>query len=400
MNSNGSATARTGPILLVTNMMPPLIGGTPMVYDRLARHAAPCLHVLSAWRDPDEARPIPGWRESDSGKPYPISRIAWLRPPIAEPLRRRIGLLDLLLVDIPVMLFVFCAVALKAIRTGARTIVLGELQGLGWLGILLSLLTPWRIVIYTHGEEVVQTAYNRLARLRGPALRASDLILTVSGFTRDRMISDFGVAPERIRLVPNGVDLDRFTPGDQSPGEPFILGVGRLIERKGFDRLIEAFAAIAADFPDVRLRIAGTGAQEDSLRAIAVRLGVADRVDLLGGVSDADLLDLYRRCTFFAMPNRTLADGDTEGFGLIFLEANACGKAVVGGRAGGAVDAIIDGETGLLVDGADGSSVAQALRRLLSDDALRDRLARGGLAHARRLGWDHTAKLFLGAVGG
>lgn len=384
------------PILLVTNMLPPLIGGTPMVYDRIARHAAPRVRVLSAWRDPDLGRPIPGWRESDAARPYEVRRIPWLRPPRIEEVRRRIGLFDLLFIDLPVMLFVFVAVVAEALRTRARTIVIGELQGLGWLALLLAFLGPWRIVMYTHGEEVVQTAYNRLARLRGPALRASDVVLAVSGFTRDRLVADFGVAAGRIRLVPPGVDLERFTPGEV--GEPFVLGVGRLIERKGFDRLIEAFAAVAPDFPDYRLRIAGQGPEMDRLKMIAADRGIAGRVDLLGGVDDDTLTGLYRRCALFAMPNRTLADGDTEGFGLIFLEANACGKAVIGGRAGGAVDAIVDGETGLLVDGEDGAAVATALRRLLGDRELRARLAAGGLARARKLGWDRSAELFLGAV--
>jgi phosphatidylinositol alpha-1,6-mannosyltransferase len=392
------ALSEAAPILLVTNMMPPLIGGTPMVYDRIARHAAPWLHVLTAWRDPDEGRPIPGWRESDADKSYPIRRIAWLRPPRVEAWRRRIGLLDLVLIDLPVMVYAFVAVIWAAWRTGARSIVIGELQGLGWLAILLALLTPWRVVIYTHGEEVVQTAYNRLARLRGAALRTSDAVLAVSSFTRDRLVSDFGVARDRIRMVPNGVDLDRFSPGEET--EPFILGVGRLIERKGFDRLIEAFAQVAADFPGYRLRIAGNGPLEGELRNSATRLGIRGRIDLLGAVSDSELLHLYRSCTLFAMPNRTLADGDTEGFGLIFLEANACGKPVIGGRAGGAVDAIIDGETGLLVDGADIAAIATALRTLLGDADLRDRLGTNALAHARQRGWDRSAELFLEAVSG
>lgn len=386
----------TRPILLVTNMMPPLIGGTAIVYDRIARHAAPYVHVLSAWRDADEGRPIAGWRESDALKPYPIRRIAWLRPPRVESLRRRIGLLDLVLIDLPVMIFVLAAVIVEAWRTGARTVVIGELQGLGWLVILLSLLTPWRIAIYAHGEEVVQTAYNRLARLRGPALRASDVVLAVSSFTRDRLVSDFGVASDRIRLVPNGVDLERFTPGGDS--EPFILSVGRLIERKGFDRLIEAFAQTAAEFPAYRLSIAGEGPLEATLKASAEALGLADRIDFLGGVSDADLLRFYRSCTIFAMPNRTLADGDTEGFGLIYLEANACGKPVIGGRAGGAIDAIVDGESGLLVDGNDVAAIAEAIRRLLGDAPFRRRLEAGALGHARANGWDRSARLFLEAV--
>ncbi len=389
---------QAAPILLVTNMMPPLIGGTPMVYDRMARHCAPRVHVLTAWRDPDDGRPIPGWRESDATRPYPIRRVAWLRPPRIESLRRRIGLLDLVLIDLPVMLFAFAAVIAAAIRIRARTIVVGELQGLGWLALLLAFLGPWRVVMYTHGEEVVQTAYNRLARLRGPALRASDIVITVSSFTRDRLISDFGVAPERIRLVTPGVDLDRFTPGETS--EPFILGVGRLIERKGFDRLIDAFAKVAPDHPTYRLRIAGRGPEEEALKAQGAASPFADRIDFLGGVDDAELTSLYRRCTIFSMPNRTLDDGDTEGFGLIFLEANACGKPVVGGRAGGAVDAIVDGETGFLVNGADSEAIAAALRRLLDDAPLRERLAAGGLARARKLGWDHSAQVFQQAVDG
>jgi phosphatidylinositol alpha-1,6-mannosyltransferase len=383
-------------ILLVSNVMPPIVGGTPTLYDRLACYAAPQVEVLSAWRDPDFGKPIPGWRESDAGKPYPIRRIPWLRPPRVEDVRRRMGLFDLILIDIPVMLFVFCAVVIAAIRSRARVIVLCELHGLGWLAILLSVLTPWRVVMYTHGEEIVQVGYNRLARLRGLALRASDIVVTVSRFTRDRIISDFGVAPDRVRLVINGVDLERFTPGEKS--EPFILSIGRLIERKGFDKLIDAYALVADEFPAYRLKIAGQGGDEKALKARAARSGAADRIDFLGGVDDAALTELYRSCTLFMMPNRTLADGDTEGFGLVFLEANACGKAVIGGRAGGVTDAVVDGETGLLVDGYDIEDIASAIRRLLGDEALRDRLAAGGLAHARAHGWTSVTHKFLDAV--
>lgn len=386
------------PILLVTNMMPPLIGGTPTVHDRIARHAAPHVHVLTAWRDPDDARPILGWQDSDAARPYPIRRVAWLRPPRVEVLRRRIGLFDLIVIDLPVMVFVLAVVIFEALRTGARTIVIGELQGLGWLAILLGLVTPWRVLIYTHGEEVVQTGYNRLARLRGPALRACDTVLTVSSFTRDRLIEDFGVAPERIRLVTSGVDLDRFVPG--ATREPFILSVGRLIERKGFDRLIDAFALIAPDFPDYSLKIIGEGPDEAVLKAEAEQSGVASRIDFMGGVCDGDLTALYQRCTLFAMPNRALPDGDTEGFGLIFLEANACGKPVIGGHAGGTIDAIVDGQTGLLVDGEDSDAIAVAIRLLLSDRACYGRLAEGALAHARAHGWMRSAEQFLLAARG
>jgi phosphatidylinositol alpha-1,6-mannosyltransferase len=383
------------PILLVTNMAPPLIGGTATVYDRVARHAGGRVHVLTASRDPGEGRPIPGWRASDALRDYPISRLPWLRPPMIERVRRRIGLLDLLLIDLPVMVFVVLAVIVTALRIGARTIVIGELQGLGWLAILLGRITPWRIAIYTHGEEVVQRTYNRLARLRGPALRSADIVITVSRFTRDHLIADFGVSPDAIRLVVSGVDLDRFTPADPPQRDPLILGAGRLIERKGFDRLIDAFALVAADFPDHRLAIAGDGPDGPAFRARAAASPVADRIDFLGKLSDADLLAAYRRCALFAMPNRTLPDGDTEGFGLTFIEAGACGKPVVGGRAGGATGAIVDGETGLLVDGTDVQAIADGITRILSDPMLYDRLAAGGLAQAQTLTWDATTRAFI-----
>lgn len=387
------------PILLVANALPPLVGGTPMVYDRLARACAPRLHVLTAWRDPDEGKPIAGWRESDATRGYPLHRIAWLRPPRIEAFRRRIGLFDLLLVDLPVMLYVLLRVLFLATRIRARAIVIGELQGLGWLAILLGLFSPWKIVMYTHGEEVVQRTYNRLARLRGPALRAADHVITVSSFTRERLIDDFGVPAERISLVTPGVDHARFRPGSGSPATPYVLAVGRLVERKGFDRLIEAFGLIANDFPEVELVIVGKGPEDDKLRTIAETSTAAERIAFRGGIDDATLDRLYGDCTLFAMPNRTLPDGDTEGFGLIFLEANACGKAVIGGRAGGATDAVVDGVTGLLVDGNDPASIAAALRRLLGNSDERRAMEQAGLARARTLGWDATARSFLEAVG-
>lgn len=387
------------PILLVANALPPLVGGTPMVYDRLARACAPRLHVLTAWRDPDEGKPIAGWRESDAAKSYPIHRIAWLRPPRIEAFRRRIGLLDLLLVDLPVMAYVLLRVLFLATRIRARAIVIGELQGLGWLAILLGLFSPWRIVMYTHGEEVVQRTYNRLARLRGPALRAADHVITVSSFTSDRLVADFQVPAERISLVTPGVDLTRFQAGTHAPAAgSFVLAVGRLIERKGFDRLIEGFGLVAADFPDVELVIVGKGPEEDRLRSMAASSPAAARISLRGGIDDRTLDALYGDCLLFAMPNRTLPDGDTEGFGLIFLEANACGKAVIGGHAGGATDAVVDGVTGLLVDGDDPASIAAALRRLLANPDERIAMERAGLARARTLGWDTTARSFLEAV--
>jgi phosphatidylinositol alpha-1,6-mannosyltransferase len=112
------------------------------------------------------------------------------------------------------------------------------------------------------------------------------------------------------------------------------------------------------------------------------------------------LVECYRGCRLFALPNRTLADGDTEGFGLVFLEANGCGKPVVGGRAGGTTDAVRDGETGLLIDGDDVDAIAAAIEWLLTDDDFYDRCAREAVAHARAFTWDRTARMVIETLGG
>lgn len=386
------------PILLVANMVPPLIGGTAVVYDRVAAAAEGCIHVLTARTDPGSGKPVPGWVESDALRPYPITRTRWLRPPQIEAIRRRIGLLDLILIDLPIMAWVFCRVVHQAIRIGARTVCIGELQGLGWLALLLHWLTPLRVAIYTHGEEVVQKSYNRLARLRYPALRRADVVIAVSRFTGGFLVDTVGVAPDRVRIVPPGVDSVRFSPAPVPPHDPYIFSAGRVIERKGFDRLIDAFAILHPRFPDYRLKIAGTGPQLDDLRARAAALNLAGSVDFLGAIDDAAFVQGYRGCRLFALPNRTLADGDTEGFGLVFLEANGCGKPVVGGHAGGTADAVRDGETGLLIDGYDVDAIAAAIEWLLTDDDFYDRCAHEAVLHARAFTWDRTAKMVIDAL--
>jgi len=122
--------------------------------------------------------------------------------------------------------------------------------------------------------------------------------------------------------------------------------------------------------------------------------GLQNHVKLTGPLSDADLLAAYHSADLFIMPNRTMPDGDTEGFGLVFLEANACGRAVIGGRAGGAVEAVRDGETGLLVDGNSVQEIAIAICSLLADDELIERLEKGALRHAQVNSWTTRAAEF------
>jgi phosphatidylinositol alpha-1,6-mannosyltransferase len=128
---------------------------------------------------------------------------------------------------------------------------------------------------------------------------------------------------------------------------------------------------------------------------LAAELGLGGCVVFAGAAADDEVARYYRTADVYAMPNREMASGDTEGFGLVFLEAGACGKPVVGGRAGGVPDAVIEGETGYLVDGRSSAEVAAACARLLADGELAARLGANGLARSARTTWKAQAERFL-----
>jgi phosphatidyl-myo-inositol dimannoside synthase len=172
------------------------------------------------------------------------------------------------------------------------------------------------------------------------------------------------------------VDEDRFRPGlsgdvlrarlGLGSTQRLILSVGRLQRRKGFDSVIRVLPLLRERAIDACYALIGVGDDQAYLRQLATEHGVADRVHLLGHVDYDELPRWYAACDVFAMPNRDIA-GDTEGFGLVFLEAAASGKPAVAGTAGGTGSAIVDGVTGLRVDGERIEDIAKALERLLRD---------------------------------
>jgi phosphatidylinositol alpha-1,6-mannosyltransferase len=144
----------------------------------------------------------------------------------------------------------------------------------------------------------------------------------------------------------------------------------------------------------VHYLIVGTGPDEPRLRGLAAELGIGAAVTFAGYVSEDRLPDLYNLCDLFVMPNREEAGGDIEGFGMIFLEASAAGKPVVGGRSGGTADAIVHGVTGFLVDPEDVDELAATLQLLLANADLRETLGRAGRHRARsEFGWGSRAAM-------
>jgi phosphatidylinositol alpha-1,6-mannosyltransferase len=225
-------------------------------------------------------------------------------------------------------------------------------------------------------------------------------VIANSEFTRDELLN-MGVSPARITLIYPGVDVARFRPGlafsdlrasvGVGPNGKLILSVGRLSRRKGFDQVILSLPTLVSAGLDVHYALIGIGEDQDYLLELAREHGVAARVHLIGHVSADDLPRWYNACDVFAMPNREI-NGDTEGFGMVFIEAAACGKPSVAGLAGGTGAAVLDGVTGLRIAGDSLPKVTTALGDILGTPQLSQRLGQLGYTRAtNEFGWSQVA---------
>ncbi len=400
--------------LVVANTFPPVHGGSAIVYDSLARFGGGRVSVLAPQIDYRDGLPIQGWREFDQGAPFKVHRIRLLRtlflPDGAGWLRRIGGLAVDLAIRVSVLRHLW-----RIVRTERIAVLcIGELVACGWLAGACGRLFGLKTVIYIHGEEIsTRTCYDEGGLRRRRALAAADGIVAVSRFTQDTLTGGFGVPPGKIELVSNGVDLARFTPRPRSEplvaryglqGRRVLLTVSRLYARKGVDRVLESLPIVLRQIPDLAYLVVGEGSYRHTLESMVAQHDLGANVVFAGAVPDHELTDHYSLGDVFIMANREMPDGETEGFGLVFLEANACGLPVIAGRAGGSVDAVTDRVSGLVVDGDDTGSIAAAIVQMFEDDGLRANLRVGGLALAQASGWDRRVGQFLrlcdGLVGG
>jgi colanic acid/amylovoran biosynthesis glycosyltransferase len=221
-------------------------------------------------------------------------------------------------------------------------------------------------------------------RKRADLNRRGALFIGVSKFIVARL-EELGVPVDRTQLHYIGVDTAAFeSQGVDTASEParlVILHVARLVEKKGTAYLLEAFAKIAAQHPRAELVVIGTGPLAGSLGQRAAKLGIGARVRWLGAQPHAAVRDWLRRAAVLCLPSCTAANGDSEGLGLVLLEAAASGVPVVATRHGGIPEAVEDGSTGYLVPERDAAALGAALDALLAGDSLRARMGQ----HARRL---------------
>ncbi len=242
-----------------------------------------------------------------------------------------------------------------------------------------------KLAIFAHGSDVApERGGLRKAAMRYVFSRA-DVIFANSRFT-EGLLAKAGVT-NRVRIIALGVDADPIEPNPSSV--PTVLSVGRLVERKGFDRIIEALVQLRRLYPNIRYEIVGDGPHRGRLEALAEHFGVADCVVFHGALLQRDMRLAYARAWCFALPVREVGN-DVEGFGIVYLEAAMASLPAVGGLRSGAADAIVEGETGFLVDGNDPEAVGTAIAKLLSDPGRARQMGARAFERAKTFTWQRT----------
>ena len=355
-------------VLVVTNDFPPRVGGVQQYVRNLVQN-------LPSERVAVVAPNWPGWQEHDAAQPFHVQRwpstFLW---PTGELLRRIVS---------------------TAKEHGSEVVLFGH-------GFPLALLGPaladrgFPYVILTHGAEIW------LARVPGASVamrrafaRASE-VTAVSHYTAERLLPLVS-SQVPLSLVPPGVDERRFSPDVDGTvvkarhtlgAKKVVLCVSRLVPRKGQDVLIAGMELVRELVPDAALLFVGEGPYRSRLEDLA-RVAPPGCVIFAGQVPDQDLPAYYAASDVFAMPCRSRWGGlEVEGFGIVFLEAAASGRPVVAGRSGGAEEAVVDQETGLLVEGPEPKAVALAVASLLRAPEVAGRMGRAGrLRVEQRFTW-------------
>jgi phosphatidylinositol alpha-1,6-mannosyltransferase len=272
-------------------------------------------------------------------------------------------------------------------------------------GVMALALLIWAGVpyaCYVHGEDIGTARSSREHHwLADRVMRTASFLIANSRNTERMLVEEWGIPANRIRLLHPGVDTGRFVPAAPDGSlraalgwgdRPVVLTVGRLQRRKGHDQMIRALATIRTVIQGVLYAIAGDGDEQAALEALVARLGLGNHVQFLGEVDDDRLVQYYQQCDLFVLPNRQVGR-DIEGFGMVLLEAQACGKPVIAGASGGTAETMQIPETGLVIpcDGPD--ALAEGVMDLLADPDRRAQMGEAARAWVvERFDWETLSR--------
>ena len=319
---------------------------------------------------------------------------------LSSPFRWGLPRILRLALSVLMMLFWNLRVVLLGLAQRHQLLVLGRADYVIPAAVLLRRLTGAPLVMVLYGEEwyPLQASPTRSWALKRAlfdwGMKRTDGVVTLSRRLGAR-VAKAGYSMPRI-TVPPGVDADRFRPADQKdelkeqvmPGASLLLlSLSRLVQRKGHDTVIRALNILRDELPGLQLIIGGAGEGKDRLESLVAEFSLSSRVRFVGHIDPDDprKLTLFQAADIFILPNRPGKEGESEGFGIVYLEAGACGIPVIAGDDGGVIEAVRNGESGIIVDGRSVDETVAAIRRLAGDKALRARLGAGGRTIVERL---------------
>ncbi|MGI8906582.1 MAG: glycosyltransferase family 4 protein [Candidatus Sumerlaeaceae bacterium] len=368
-------------VLMLCDTFAPMLGGSEKMLLDLARGFIATGHNVTVLTPL-----VRGAEQFDAGESYRIIRSrAWNR--LFQLGGSRRPLVSRIARFLIVPLLFRQVLAIKHVDV----LLVGHALPLGNVAAAVKRMRPWlKNIVMTYGEDV--TMYSRGTRMRGMltvALEAADEITCLTSDSAREIDALESGLDKKVHVIPPAVN-------DSEPPDPLqvhalrqqlgldgkrvLLTLGRLAPRKGIDVTLRAVKILTGEFPDLVYLVIGEGSDLPRLQNLAGELGIEQVVRFLGTVQDSR--SVYAIADIFCMPNRQMSDGEREGFGIVFLEAGLAGKPVIAGRSGGAPDAVVHEETGLLVNPESAEEVAGAIRRLLGDQVLASRLGQAGRQRA------------------
>ncbi len=374
--------------LLITNDFPPIVSGISTVFYQIWKR-------LPSDRTMILAPKAPGCDEFDKKEPFHIIR---KRIPTGESGKTKL---------VKMIFNIFYALC-YAKKYNIGKLHCGQILSVGPAGLICKKLFGVKYNVYVYGSETLRFGNSRMMSwLMKKVIEEAEELVPNSEFTLHEY-ERWGVPREKMVTIVPGVDTVFFHPEGKSrylvekhrlQNKQIIMTVGRLDERKGHDMVIRAMTYLIKRFPDVVYMIVGKGREEQRLKNLADNLKLQDRVVFTGFVADESLPDYYNLCDVFVLPNRETEShdqlkGDYEGFGVVFLEASACGKPVIAGKSGGSCEAVVDGITGLMVDPRSDDDIAHAIERILEDKSFAGRLGMAGRNRAEKeFDWQHITQI-------
>lgn len=286
-------------------------------------------------------------------------------------------------------------------------VLVGEILPVGIMVYLVSWFLPFKYAVFLHGLDFsLATKSFRKRFITGRILRRADKILAVNSYTAAEIQRNFPELKARIFLALPGAEIE------QKPSEASSLGlrhnynlenafllvtVARFVKRKGVDMVLRALPTVIKHIPNLRYVIIGQGPDEEYLKRIIEELHLETHVIMLSGLDRENKNKWMAAADIFVMPARNI-NGDYEGFGIVYLEANLLGKPVIAGLSGGVGDAVVDGLNGLRVNEEDTLSIAEGILKLYDDKDVRERLGRQGEERAHSFEWKLQVKKIFAII--